>query len=135
VITKLRIVLFLSWFVCVALLAGCAKEDPLYRVFGTVNCNGKPVPKGNIYFDPDPMKGGKGTQGFADILDGKFDTKGVGGKGVQAGAYVIRVLGYDGKPANEAPYGQVLFNEYTEKKDFTAQDNELTFDIPGTKKK
>ena len=98
--------------VAVAAVAGCGGEEKLYTVSGTVTYNGNPIPKGLIFFDPDATKGGSGTQGFASILDGKFTTA-EKGKGVKGGAYSIRVSGFDGKEANEAPFGQALFPEYS----------------------
>ena len=95
--------------------------------------DGKPIPAGNVFFDPDPTKGGTGTQGFANIHNGKYTTA-VNGRGVRGGAYNVRILGYDGKSANEAPLGQPLFNEYEEKRDLPAADSEVNFDIPKRRK-
>ena len=96
---------------------------------GRATCDGKPIPAGIIYFDPDPTKGGTGTQGFANIKDGKYTTA-VNGQGIRGGPYIIRITGYDGKTANEAPLGQPLFDEYQLKKDLPAANSELNFDIP-----
>lgn len=112
----------------VALAAGCDGEETLYDVCGTVTFDGKPIPKGLIFFDPDAAKGGSGMQGFANIVDGKFDTAREG-KGVRGGAYVIRVNGYDGKEAAEAPFGQYLFPEHEEKRDLPAKNSELTIEV------
>src|SRR5262245_42781050 len=87
-----------------AALAGCAKEEKLYRVSGVVTYDGKPIAKGLIFFDPRA----DGPQGFANIVNGNYDTA-QQGKGVQGGAYDVRVNGFDGKEANEAPFGQALF--------------------------
>jgi hypothetical protein len=112
-----------------ALAAGCGPGEKLYDVSGTATYDGKPIPAGIIYFDPDPMKGGTGTQGFATVNDGKYTTA-VNGRGVRGGSYVIRITGYDGKTANEAPLGRPLFDEYEMKKDLPAADSELNLDIP-----
>jgi len=116
----------------VALAAGCTSGEKLYDVSGTATYAGKAIPAGIIYFDPDPMKGGTGTQGFANIHNGKYTTA-VNGRGVRGGPYVIRVTGYDGKTANEAPLGQPVFDEYEVKKDLPAANSELNFDIPKKK--
>ena len=118
--------LFLVGWVFVA--AGCTKEEKLYRVSGTVTYEGKPIPKGLIFFDPQA----DGPQGFANILGGKYDTTALG-KGVRGGQYNIRVNGFDGKEANEAPFGQALFPEYTGTKELPAQD--YAFDLEITKKR
>ena len=74
----------------VAAWSGCTQEEKLYRVSGVVTYDGKPIAKGLIFFDPQAG----GPQGFANILEGKYDTK--QGKGVRGGAYNIRVNGFDG---------------------------------------
>src|SRR5206468_6538175 len=76
-----------------AVVAGCAPAGPTYyHVAGTVSFDGRPVPKGTVSFEPDAAKGVRGQMGYADLVDGKFDTRG-GGKGVLGGPYVIRILG------------------------------------------
>jgi hypothetical protein len=109
-----------------AALLGCGTgEEKLYEVSGTVTYDGKPIPKGLIFFDPkadDP-------QGFANILDGKYDTA-QQGRGVRGGAYDVRVNGFDGKEANEAPFGQALFPEYTGTKDLPKENSTYDLDVP-----
>jgi hypothetical protein len=111
-----------------AAIAGCGGER-LYNVSGTATYDDKPIPAGIIYFDPDPMKGGNGRQGFANIIDGKYTTA-ENGRGVAPGAYIIRITGYDGKTANEAPLGRALFNEVQLKEEIPAQDTDLPLSIP-----
>ena len=106
-------------------LSGCSKGEKLYRVTGNVTHAGKPIPKGLIFFDPTV----DGPQGFANILDGKYDTS-AQGAGVRGGSYNIRVNGFDGKEAGEAPFGQPLFPEYTGKKDLPEEDTTFDLDIP-----
>src|SRR5262245_48021669 len=106
-------------------LAGCTKEEKLYRVSGAVTFGGKPIPKGLIFFDPKV----EGPQGFANIVDGKYDTAQLG-KGVRGGAYDVRVNGFDGKEANEAPFGQALFPEYTGATDLPQADSTYDLDVP-----
>jgi hypothetical protein len=109
---------------------GCGPtEPPLFDVSGTVSYLGKPVPKGMVYFDPDAAKGTQGQMGFAEVIDGQFDTK-KEGKGVRGGPYNIRVSGFDGKPAYEMPYGKPLFNEYRTTKDFPKEPSTFTVEVP-----
>jgi hypothetical protein len=115
-----------------AALAGCGGEEKLYRVSGTVTYDGKPVAKGLIFFDPDGTKGTTGGQGFANILNGKYDTANEG-QGVRGGAYVVRVNGFDGKEANEAPFGQPLFPEYTGSKELPMEDSTYDVNVPKTR--
>jgi hypothetical protein len=105
--------------------AGCTRQEKLYQVSGVVTYDGKPIPKGLIFFDPKT----DGPQGFANILNGKYDTA-QQGKGVRGGAYDVRVNGFDGKEANEAPFGQALFPEYTSTKDLPKADSTYDLDVP-----
>ena len=115
-------------------VAGCAKpEERLFDVSGTVTCNGKPVPMGLVFFDPDGTQGNSGRQGFANIHDGKFTTA-VKGRGVHGGAYVVRVLGFDGKTGDDHPMGNPLFDEFQQKKDLPRADAELNFDVPAKRR-
>lgn len=113
-------------------VAACGSEEKVSNVSGTATYDGKIIPAGIIYFDPDPTKGGKGMQGFATIKGGKYTTA-TDGRGVRGGPYIVRITGYDGKTANEAPLGRALFNEIEMRKDLPAADSELNFDIPKKK--
>lgn len=120
-----------AWCVVVSWLCvlGCGDSDKLYNVTGTVSYDGKPVPKGLVFFDP---KEG-GPQGFANIEGGKFSTARAG-KGVRGGAYTVRISGFDGKEANEAPFGQPLFNEHQEQRELPKANSEVNFELKKTKK-
>lgn len=109
-------------------LAGCGPpKERVYRVFGDVTFKGKPVPKGNVYFDPDLSKGTKGKQGFASITDGKYDTALADGDGIAKGAYVVRVQSFDGKVLPDYPFGNALTSEFVVKHSFSEDENR--FDI------
>ncbi len=124
-----RLAVATLFFVGIATLpvcTGCSQQEKLYRVSGVVTHGGKPIPKGVIHFDPKA----EGPSGFANIVDGKYDTA-QQGKGVRGGgSYEIRVNGFDGKEANEAPFGQALFPEYTGTKDLPQQDSTYDLEIP-----
>jgi hypothetical protein len=113
-------------------VAGCAEGEKTYDVTGTVTHNGKPVAKGLIFFDPDATKKATGPQGFANIVDGKYSTADKG-KGVRGGAYTIRINGFDGKEAPEAPFGQPLFPEFTDSRELPKENTELNIDVPKKK--
>jgi len=72
--------------------------------------DGRPIPAGIIWLDPDLAAKNDGPQGFVEFRDGVFDTR-KGGRGHGGGAYVVRIQGYDGTPANEFPMGRPLFPE------------------------
>jgi hypothetical protein len=114
----------------VAGLAGCGASDKLYDVSGTITFEGKPIPKGLIFFDPDGSNGTPGPQGFANIEDGKFDTAIPGkGKGIRGGTYTIRISGFDGKEGPEAPFGQFLFPEHQFTKELPAHNHTFDYEI------
>lgn len=118
-----------------ALPVGCGDgKEKLYDVSGTVTYHDKPVPLGTVFFDPDVTQGASGTQGFATIRDGRFSTA-LDGRGVRGGPHVLRVQGFDGKTANEAPYGQPLFAEYLLKRDLPKEDSTLEIKVPLQKTK
>jgi hypothetical protein len=113
-----------------ALLSGCGDPEKLYDVSGTITFEGKPIPKGLIFFDPDPAKGTPGNQGFANIENGKYDTAVRGkGKGIRGGWYQIRISGFDGKEGPEAPFGQFLFPEHQLSKELPAQTQSFDYDV------
>jgi hypothetical protein len=91
--------------------AGCGGPE-LYDVSGTVTYDGKSLPAGVIYFDPDVLKNNKSSQGYAVIKDGAYDTAAKGGKPVVGGSYLARIEGFDGKPGKELPMGKSLFTNF-----------------------
>lgn len=111
-----------------ALPTGCGGGERLYDVSGTITFEGRPIPKGLIYFDPDASKGNKGPQGFANIEDGKFDTANKG-KGIRGGHYTIRIGGFDGKVMPESPFGQYLFPEHVLTRELPAQNQTFEYDV------
>lgn len=105
--------------------AGCGASERLHDVAGTITFEGKPIPKGLIFFDPD-----KGTQGFANIENGKYDTGIAGkGRGIRGGAYTIRISGFDGNEAAEAPFGQFLFPEHQLSRELPARKQTFDYDV------
>src|SRR5262245_501025 len=112
------------------LAAGCGGRKTVHLT-GEVTFDGKQVPIGEIYFDPDAKKGQDGPQGFARIIDGKFDTR-KGGVPPGPGPHVVRILGFDGKPQpdRELIYGPRLFPEYSTTADVPARDGTLDFQVP-----
>lgn len=115
--------------VAAALVAGCGGGETLHDVSGTVTYEGKAVAKGLIFFDP--ASGTPGTQGFANIENGKYDTAAAGqGKGIRGGGkYHVRINGFDGKVAPEAPFGAALFPEHEFTHDFPANTQAFDYDV------
>src|SRR5689334_6906923 len=79
---------------CCCLAVGCGGEKT-YRVSGKVTFKGKALPAGRIIFLPDASKGNKGSEGYADIKDGAYDTAAPGGKGATGGAMTVRIEAWD----------------------------------------
>src|SRR4051812_38892081 len=94
--------------------AGCGSSS--YRLSGKVTFNGKPVPAGRIFFDADARGQNTGASGFADIVDGVYDTSGTG-KGVSGGPTVVRIQGFHKEGADDSGFGAPLFGEYTTRVD------------------
>ena len=123
-VNRRSIVRQLSWILaCVPALwlSGCGlSESPptRYDVTGTVTFKGKPVPYGEIMFEPDSSKGNSGPAARAEIKDGAYATEKE--KGVVVGAARVRISGYDGNPppgGGTQPHGKPLFPEYIDNVD------------------
>jgi hypothetical protein len=116
-------------------IAGCGsgqKGPKIYKVSGSVEYGGQPVPKGFVTFIPNTKKGNSGPGGGAEIKDGKFET--ADGKGVVGGAYIVQIRGSDGIPTKEegedVPDGKELFAPYQVEVDFPTEDIEKDFTVP-----
>jgi len=122
----LRTILLAS--VCWVLVApmGCGSSGPTrYRLEGEITYDGKPVPAGEIFLEPDTSQGNSGPGGHAIIEDGRYAT--VSGKGTVGGPHILRVEGTDGEASWEAPYGGYLFDEFVVSVDLPEEDT--TYDI------
>ncbi len=124
----LRLLSFVVPAVFVLSLAGCKPSEPVYHISGTITFQGKAIPRGQIYFDPD---GPGAVQGAADVVDGKYDTR-TSDMPIRGGKYVVRVQGYDGVGGPEKPWGNALFNEFTTTKDFEEKDQVFDLEVPVT---
>lgn len=113
------------------LLVGCGGSAQ-NRVSGTVNFEGKPVPLGKIYFNPDKSKNTPGLPGYADIKDGSFDTAASGGQGAPSGAVIVHIEGFE--PV--APTGDVstkpLFFPYEVAADLPKHASTQNYDVPAS---
>ena len=109
--------------------AGCGGSGPRgVDVSGTVTFNGKPVPQGVIYFDPDTAADNDGVQGFARIRDGAYDTRETG-KGIGGGAYRVRITGATAEGDGPA---KALFGEYSVSVDFPSETTTRDFEVPAS---
>ena len=96
-------------------LVGCGQNGPTkYTVNGEVQMpDGKPVPAGEITFEPDAAAGNKGPGSMAQIKDGKYSLP--RDQGVVGGAYSVIISPFDGvahgeslqgKPLRQVPYSE-----------------------------
>ncbi len=116
-------------------LAGCGEAEPeTYQLSGTVKFDGKPIPAGQIYFMPDGGKNNGGPAGFAQIHDGKFDTRLAGGKGHASGPMIIKIEGLDPasktKDASGEEIVKSLFPTYEMTADLPKQESSRDFEVP-----
>lgn len=129
-------VAFAALFVCV--LHGCGSDAPdIYHVSGTVDFDGKPVPKGQISFMPDTAKGNTGVAGYATIIDGKYDTSLEGGKGHVGGPMIVQIEGQDPSSKTEGTEDtggeeiiKTLFAGYRTTADLPKEDSTKDFPVP-----
>jgi hypothetical protein len=112
-----------------ALPAGCGGER-IYNLSGTVTFQGKPVPAGQIVFEPDPSAGNSGPPAFAKIKGGQYDTRILDGRGSVGGPHLVTIHGRDGIPRGELLNGLPLFRDYTTKVDLPKADAKHDFEVP-----
>jgi putative alpha-1,2-mannosidase len=123
---------------CLAL--GCG-GNKTYRVSGKVTFKGAAVPSGKVYFIPDTSKGNTGPTGYANIVNGDYDTDSTGGSGAVAGPVVIAVEGLDpsappdkdkaekGNKSEEATV-KLLFARYETTAELPASSSTKDIDVP-----
>jgi hypothetical protein len=110
-------------------LAGCGDSGgSRQRVSGQVTFDGRPVPAGQIMFEPDTSAGNKGPMGSAEITNGQYDTQ-AAGIGTVGGPHLVRITGLEGKPTDNAAV-RPLFNTYETKVDLGQGPATKDFDVP-----
>lgn len=108
-------------------LVGCGDSGTSrLRLSGAAAYDGNPIVHGDVVLTPDGAKGNSGTQGIANIRDGRYDTAQPGGKGYAGGPTILRVTGFSG------PGGKLLC-EFEYPADLPREDN-ATHDIAVPKK-
>ncbi len=110
-------------------ISGCGGDGAGHvQVSGKVTFNGSPVPAGQIVFEPDPTAGNAGATGFAEIVNGHFDTSDEGGQGTVGGPHVVRITGLSGKAGT--PGAKPLFREYQTSADLGQESGSKDFEVP-----
>lgn len=120
--------------VAVCLFSGCS-GDSGYDISGSVSFDGEPIPAGKIYFRPDGSKNNVGQTGYANIVDGRYDTAAEGGKKMVGGALVVGIEGIDpdGATMDEASGEEVaeaLFPYYEIPVQLSEENTTRDFDVP-----
>lgn len=111
--------------------SGCNRQPAgRYAVNGTVTFDGKPVPVGRVFLEPDPEAGNRGPQAIAPIRNGGFATQ--PRQGAVAGTVIIEVQGYDGVPSGSYPDGMPLFPPYRTKQELPKQSSTIAIDVPAS---
>jgi len=112
-----------------AAMLGCGGQK-VYNLSGTVTFQGRPVPAGQIVFEPDASAGNIGQAAFAKIKDGRYDTR-IDGSGALGGPHLVRIHGRDGIPRGELLNGLPLFRrDYETKVDLPKADAKQDFEVP-----
>jgi hypothetical protein len=112
----------------IAALPGCSGEKT-YHLSGTVTYKGKPVPKGQIVFEPDASAGNSGQPAYASIVDGHYDTRD-DCQGTVGGPHIVQIHGRDGIPRGELLNGLPLFRDYSTTVDIPKGSNKQDFEVP-----
>lgn len=114
---------------------GCTQNIGRHDLSGNVTFAGQPVPRGTIQFTP--AVGNDGPGGFAEIVDGKYDTS-LTGKGPTKGPHTVVIEGFDGQsdPVHEAPQGHALFDKFQTNTDVpdTGDKVPADFEVPAANK-
>jgi hypothetical protein len=115
-------------------LVGCGGPSgpKRFEVQGAVTYDGKPVPAGQITFEPDDSKGNKGPAAYALIHGGRYLIPRA--KGSVAGAVVVQIKGCDGVRSAESPEGAMLFPLHEERLELPSRDTAKDFNIPHSAK-
>jgi hypothetical protein len=121
---ELRLLARFGFVLGVVALVGCGGSARI-ELSGDVTHGGKPIPTGRIYFDPDISRGNKGPQGFAEIKDGRYDTRN-DGRGAVAGPTIVKIDANDGSfgPGQGLP----LFDEFSIPTEISSSSQ--NFDVP-----
>ncbi|MEN6335103.1 MAG: hypothetical protein ABFE01_12640 [Phycisphaerales bacterium] len=114
------------------LTLGCSGQSgpATYELSGKVLYNGNPVPAGEVSFQPDGSQGNAGPGCIATITSGQYKTE--PGTGVVGGAYIVRIVGYDGVPVGDSAQGKEMFPPYETKVDLPKEISTHDFEVPGS---
>lgn len=112
------------------LMIGCSGPagPATHELSGKVVYDGKPVPVGEVSFQPDGAQGNAGPGCIALIKDGQYKTE--PNKGIVGGPYIVRIVGYDGVPVGDSTQGSEMFRVYETKVDLPKETATHDFTVP-----
>jgi hypothetical protein len=117
--------------VCLSLaVAGCGPRMPkgLVAVEGDVTFQGRPVPYGEVVFEPDPAQGNRGPQSRCSISNGAYATR--AGYGAPIGPVIVTVTGLTRPPFFDYREAKPLFEPHTFTADLQAASPRLDIVVP-----
>ncbi len=107
---------------------GCGNSGPSrFQLSGCVQYEGKPVPFGEISFQPDASQGNQGPGSTARIEDGRYVTQ--AGQGVQGGPYVVRILHIPRENERAGTIEPLWFSPFETKVDLPAEEGTRDFEV------
>ncbi len=121
----------LSLSALVVMLTGCGGQDgpSRYKLSGSVTMpDGKPVPAGEINFEPDHLAGNSGPGSMAQIKQGKYMLP--TDQGVVGGKYTVTISPFDGVAFGESIQGKPLSKaQHVEKIDLPPKNSTCDFKV------
>jgi len=109
---------------------GCGNgEVQRHSLSGRVTYQGKPLPAGMIVFEPDARQGNQGPQGYAKIVNGRYQTD-AAGKGVMIGALSVEICGFPSPDGSGGDPQIPLFAPYRTIARVSQDTATLDFDVP-----
>jgi len=122
--------------------SGCNRQagaPARIHLSGQVSYQGQPVPAGRIELIPDTSKGNSGPAGYAEILNGSYDTS-RRGKGAVVGPVIAVISGYSKAPqvqslsdeeaAIQTADNSILFRDYRTSIDLQPASTKQDFKVP-----
>ena len=110
-------------------IGGCGPSTGMkkFSISGSINMpDGKPVPAGEINFEPDGQAGNSGPASMTQINGGKYSLPNE--SGVVGGKYIVTIMPYDGVAAGESTQGKPLVQmPYVEKIDLPKENTAKDF--------
>jgi len=121
-------------FVC--LLASCQQSQDgaqRFSLSGEIKVDGKPVPAGEIMFEPDTSQGNSGPAGVAEIKDGRYST--LPEMGTVGGPQIAVISANKGiilKENGETPQGWLILDGFRMTIDLPRKSHTENLDISST---